>query len=151
MTRIPVYLAGSRAELERVTSMAARLESTGLVRVTLAWFDQVAADRAAGRTDRDLNREEQRARALSCLRATEDALIFWALWPEVHSPGVACEYAFVLGREGISKFVSGPNAADCIFTALADCRTPYDDLAFDGVMSIVRALREPVSPAEAHP
>lgn len=138
--RTPVYLAGASVDVERVKAMAARLQETGLVRITFAWFDQVAEQREAGLHDRDLGTEEQRARARADLAGVNDAAVFWALWPAQPSNGCAFEFGHVCGKEDVYTIVSGPTVGDCIFTSLANCRTEHDDAAFDAVMALVGAF-----------
>lgn len=118
--------------------MAARLEATGLVRVVHRWFDQVAQQAADGVRDSDLTDEEQADRADGDLRAIDSAAIFWALWPESPSAGCSLELGYALGIKGLHTVVSGPRVRDCIFAALADCRSLYDDAAFDAVIALAR-------------
>jgi len=137
---VRIYLAGPSSELERVKKYARQLDDSGMVEITYRWWEDVEANMKAGTPDSAMSREEQSRHASSDLDGVARAQIVWCLWPsERRSEGVPVElgYAIAVGSRIV---VSGTRCHECIFTAEAEFRDAYDDVALSEVLSIADTI-----------
>jgi len=155
--KTPVYVAGSSVaeHLPRVRAFANRLKETGRVSITFAWWDAVADSRPG--CDRGMSAQKRIENAGTALIAADKAAIvvaLWSLWP---SEGTCFELGSVLGVDGVTTVVAGPDTRRCIFASLCDVvkdaadhpGEEIDDVAFDAVMDIVDATQpKPIAGSE---
>lgn len=138
--RVPVYVAGASKAWQRARDMANRLRETGKVEITCDWFRSVELHGAGN--DHELSDERRIAYAHGDLKAVDSAVILLVLWDEHRSEGRALELGYVLGKDGVTTVVAGPDTRRCIFTSLVDICIDADvdqadTLAFDQVMGLV--------------
>lgn len=112
-----VYVAGASAELERVEAFAARAIAAGH-EIAHAWWEDVRANVAAGRTDADLSDDEGRRFADADLSAVADSDAFVLLAPAGHSRGCWLELGHALAFVPCI-IVAGASARSSIFTRAA--------------------------------
>ncbi len=133
--RRTIYVAGASSEWEMVQKYIKALRGAGL-HITHDWTEQVAAARAADRSDRDYSKEERRAYAEDDVNGVLRARLFWVLAPEGASTGAWVELGLAL-HDGKIVIVSG-DAQKCIFADLADFSFKTHEEAFGFLTREVR-------------
>lgn len=89
-----VYVAASSRELERVDRALAKLGGLTEVEVTYRWIDDMRADMAKGRSDKDLSRDEAMEAGHKCLLGVVHADVFWLLYPNEPTRGAWVEFGY---------------------------------------------------------
>lgn len=89
-----VYVAASSREMERVDRALERLGGLTEVEVTYRWIDDMRAEMAKGRSDKDLSREEAMEAGHKCLRGVVHADVFWLLYPNEPTRGAWVEFGY---------------------------------------------------------
>lgn len=90
-----VYVAGSSSNYERAISVTDALHRVG-IETTYDWCTQVAADRAAGRTDADLTPRQAAEIRSACYAGVRAATV--VLWLSEGSEGAGHETGYAIGR-----------------------------------------------------
>jgi hypothetical protein len=139
-----VHLSTASAELSLATGFMDRLEAAG--HHVHRWDRDVAATRAAGKTDRDLSRSARLHASAADLNAIEDADVFWLLVPTAPSAGAWLEFGYALacavetGGDQPQLVVSG-DVARSIF--LSQASETFDD--HEAALRWILEQREPGS------
>jgi hypothetical protein len=133
---VVVYVAGARAELERVRKWAGAIERSRSLVLADRWWDSAEPAPDA--------RSLSHAEALDVLhqyRALRTARVFWLLWPTEREHDAAVSFGYALAQRfhierRFDVIVSGLHAASCALTSLADYRSDSDALGFDAVLAL---------------
>jgi hypothetical protein len=136
MQPVVVYVAGARAELERIRKWAGAVERSRSLVLADRWFDSAAQAPEVGSLSH--------AQALDVLhqyRALRSARVFWLLWPTEHEHDASVSFGYALAQRfhverRYDVIVSGLCAASCALTSLADYRSDSDALGFDAVLAL---------------
>jgi hypothetical protein len=141
---VNVYLAAASESLAIAGGFMDRLEAAG--HRVHRWDREVAAVRAAGKTDRDLSRSDRLHASAGDLQGIEDADVFWLLVPTEPSVGAWVEFGYALacavetGGEKPQLVVSG-DAARSIFLSQGHETFPDHETALRWILE----QREPGS------
>jgi hypothetical protein len=133
MQPVVVYVAGARAERERLIKWADAVSRSRSLLLADRWFDSPEAEPTLSH-----------AQALSVLhryRALRGARVFWLLWPERPEPRALVELGYALAQRfhverKFDVVVSGLCATSNALTLQADYRSDSDALGFDAVLAL---------------
>jgi hypothetical protein len=136
---VVVYVAGARAERERVKRWANAVARSRTLELADRWFDSEAeAHSGASLT------HAQALYVLHQYRALRSAAVFWLLWPEqpVHGSALV-EYGYALAHRfhaarSFAVLVSGRTASSSALSLQADFRSDSDALGFDAVLALAQ-------------
>jgi hypothetical protein len=133
-----VYVAGARAELERVRKWAAAVSRSRSLELADRWFDSDEPAPGAG-----VLSHVQALDVLHQYRALRSARVFWLLWPTEHEHAASVSFGYALAQrfhtdQRFAIIVSGLCAARTALTSLADYRSDSDALGFDAVLALAQ-------------
>lgn len=147
-----VYVAASSREMERVDRALAMLGGLTEVVVTYRWIDDMRAEMAKGRSDKDLSRDEAMEAGHKCLLGVAQAEVVWLLYPNEPTRGAWVElgYARALfdhdGTGAIQIVVSYENRTSLGACPLAVSDDFHETLGDAEGLKIIEALRDAKCP-----
>jgi hypothetical protein len=128
-----VYLAGSRAELDRCETWQQKLIGEG-IRITYNWI----ADCKEYPKEEDLSITKKRAYAYNDISGVMKADLFWLLIPKIGGCGCWVELGLAIERNQhySTWIILSGDQNRTLFSSYADYISPSDDEAFQHILNI---------------